>query len=382
MSQPFDALTPAERGLYDALRGEPLAQYLPSILADHADDNGQEYRAQLLRQDPRAALYELLRNRALTDEECAQVVREPAGDTVRRVSALLGTPQHEGEPRLLDDQGNLDVQHLHEQYDFQVALLASLDLLEDRKGHLGITGIDGRFHPLPVMPQIEAALTTKRLHRKLRQGFNQLLLVPFALPLKRLLGAWGENLLRNEHLLQPYGGLNREEPVCVPEGDFGLHHGQGPDEDGCLVYFPERFEQDHGGRTKADLLAAAPATGWDVLLVEGGLPNILRPGEGQTVGGRAQIEAGRSPQEDLASLPGGEAGWTPEIYIAAFLTSLERSGQALDTKTVTYLLGSYIPAPACVPGAGWFPEGRQAALDGVLGDSGPNIGARAAVRVV
>ncbi|MCI0457793.1 MAG: hypothetical protein L0Z62_12565 [Gemmataceae bacterium] len=376
MPQPFDALTPAEQGLYDALRGEPLAPYLPSLLADHADDNGKDYRAELLRHFPRAALYELLRNRALTDEECAQAVRDPGGDTARRVSALLGVPRQQL-PDLRTPEG------VRQQYDFQRTLLASLGLLELHDGQTGITAIDGQFYPLPALPQIEAALSTKRLQQKIAQGFDQLLLVPFGLTLGSLLDAWRGALRRNEHLLEVYGGLDREQTsVWVWKGGYGPRDGQGPDEDGRLVYFPQRFAPDHGGQTRGMLLAADRG-GFDIVLVEGALAEIPLRGQGRTLAGRAQVETGRMPQEYLVSLPAGEVGWTPEIYIAASLTSLERGGRPLDAETLTYLTGAYLPAPGNVPSAYWSSDGRQAYLGRVV-PANSNLcgGARAAVRVV
>jgi hypothetical protein len=162
--------------------------------------------------------------------------------------------------------------------------------------------------------------------------------VPFALPLVRgngvgpsFVGAWEECLRRNEQRIE--GGLNRDRPVWMWEEGYDLRDGQGPDGDGRLVYLPKSFDQDHDGRTKAELLDADPLAAWQVLLIEGGLTNLPRRGRGTTVGGRPQIEAGRTQREYLASLPGDEAGWTPETYVTAFLTRLERTGDVLDVET-------------------------------------------------
>jgi hypothetical protein len=61
-----------------------------------------------------------------------------------------------------------------------------------------------------------------------------------------------------------------------------------------LVYFPQRFEEAHGGRTKEELLAADPTAAWQVLLVEG-MSDLPREGQGRVIGGRRQIETGRTP---------------------------------------------------------------------------------------
>jgi hypothetical protein len=148
------------------------------------------------------------------------------------------------------------------------------------------------------------------------------------------------------------------------------------------VYNPRSFNDDHGGRTKEELLAEGHR-GWDVLLVEGSIPNLPREGQGQTIGGRPQIECNRTPTEYLTDLRArGEIGLTPEAYMVQFLDTLERSGQVLDVETYTYLPGAFLPASRIVPGACWGPEGGQALL--YRDDPGsriPYLGVRAAVRV-
>jgi len=392
--RPLSALTPDEQRLYTAQGADPLAADRQQILADTAEEQGQEQRAALLRQT-RLSLLELLRGQALTEQESAQVavrihalltspaLGQQATAMERELSSALGGPQRGNDMlELLDPEGNLDIARLPEQYDFQVTLLASLDLLEYQSGHLGITGIDHHFHPLPPLSEIQRRLQTPALYQKVAQGFNLLVLVPFALPLKRLLDAWRQDLLRNEHLLQLHGGLNREESLWAWEEGFGLREGQGPDEDGRLIYTPQRFEADHGGHTKGQLLASK-ADGWQVLLTEGSLTNLPLAGQVQLIADRRQIEAGRTPREYLESLPQTEVGWTPETYIVAFLTHLERTGQPLDTETLTYLIGSYAPTSGLVPYADWNPWRRQAYLDGYHpGIDFPGSGGRVTVGVL
>jgi hypothetical protein len=377
MPRPLSALTKDERDLYGALAAEPLDTLTPHILADATKDEGDEQRSLLLRQT-RLPLLELLRGQSLTNDESDQVATriralvaspetQPHLDQERELSAALGPPHQQ---ETLDP---LNPENLRSQYDFQVTLLASLDLLEDHNGHRGITGIDHRFHLLPSLDVVQSRLATLALRRKVAQGFNQLLLIPFALPLQRLIEAWKRDLLRNEQMLGAHGGLDREEPVGV-WGGFD-------DED--LVYFPQHFAADHGGQTKEQLFSGDPFQAWQVLLTEGALTDIPRAGAGKTIAGRPQIEAGRTPRQYLAELPKDEVGWTPETYIAACCTALERTGRPLDVQTFSYLTGSYLPASGVVPFAYWRPGCRRARLGGnVPAFGGPGDGARPAVRVV
>jgi len=345
-----------------------------------------------------------LRARELTEEECGQIVGALrtllAADPVTLIqpmltkiesqfSALLGAP----DPcKALDPR---DPEHLRTQYDLQRSLLASMDVLEHDGNFQGITGINGKFYPLPTFEDIGNCFKNPAVRHKVGQGFNQLLLVPFALPLSCHLDAWRRNLLRNEHLLpQPtaprlYWEWRPVEPCIHWEPSvlrcgyyYNSPDGRGPDEDGRLVYAPRCFENDHGGRTKEQLLACAPSRGWHVLLIEGDRSELPREGEGQEIGGRAQIEAGSPFQHYLQSLPRGEVGWTPETYMWAFMTHLERTGQLLDTTAWTYLIGSYFPGLffsfSIARWSGWH---RQARLSEYVDVGDQQGGARTAVEI-
>ncbi len=165
---------------------------------------------------------------------------------------------------------------------------------------------------------------------------------------------------------------------------------EGADTDGRLVYGPMRFAEDHGGKTKQQMLAESPFPGWQVLLLEE-LRDIPRQGKGQTIAGRPQIEAGRSPRQYLELLQttpyAHEQGLTPEVWQAHFLGHLtETDGEVLDDYTsgsACYLTGAYFPSSRIVPCAHWGPVFRRAHLGGRdPGYGHPDDGARAAVRVI
>jgi hypothetical protein len=299
----------------------------------------------------------------------------------RQLQELVAHPEdtaafrHQYE-RLVRGDVPLDPEHLDQtlrlQYDLQVRLLESLNLLEEEDDDRFLTAIDGKRYPLPAFEDVQARMQTPELQTKLRQGFDTLLLVPFGLPLERFTEALREGLKRNAGTLRGVGAFNQNDPLWMWD-----QYQREP-----LAYDPRSFTDDHGGKTKEQLLAEGHR-GWDVLLVEGGLQNLPRVSQGQTIGGRPQIECNRTPTQYLTDLRlRGESGLTPEAYVLQFLDTLERRGQVLDIQTFSSLTGSFLPASRDVPGAFWDPQGGQAILDwDDLGDRGPGIGVRAAVRV-
>ncbi len=254
------------------------------------------------------------------------------------------------------------------QYDLQRRLLASVHLL-DPEG--GITAVDGKHYPLPAFDDILTRLESPDLHRKLTQGFDTLLLVPFGLSVERFFTAWCAGLRRNGLALRTVGQCNQAEPLSV----WGGYRTQ------PLVYEPHSFTARHGARTKEQLLATEHR-GVDVLLVEGALPDLPRAGQGRSIGGRPQLACGRSPRAYLRALPAGEVGLTPEAYVMHSLDALERRGQVLDFQTASYLLGAYLPASRHAPVACWSPGDGRAGMGGHDPEFRlPDNGARAAVRV-
>lgn len=231
--------------------------------------------------------------------------------------------------------------------------------------------VDGELYLPPAFGDILARTRTPATQKKIAQGFDTLLLVPFGLSLHRLIDAWCAGLLRTRGRVPELSSLHGRAPVWVSE--------QYQRE--TLVYGPTSFGTDHGGRTKADLLRQE-GRGWEVLLVEG-MTELPREGAVKTVGGRRQLECGRMPAECLRELRGDEIGWTPEAYIVRSLDALARSGNVLDLRTFTYLTGAYLPSSHFVPNAYWNPIDGQASLNarwpgGIRHGDG---GVRAAVRV-
>ena len=259
------------------------------------------------------------------------------------------------------------------QYDLQVRRMVSLGLVEEDEdsGERSLTAIDGRRYPLPSFDDVLARMQTPEVQQKLSQGFDTLLLVPFGLDLLQLIEAWRHGLRKNAGRVGDLRNLNQRTPVRTWD-EY---------QSDSLVYDPQHFAPEHGGRTKSEILREE-GRGWEVLLVEGGLLELPREGQGKRLGGRGQLECGRTVQEYLAFMPEGEVGWTPETYIIRFLDALERSGIVLDRETYSLLTGAYVPSSRYVPRAFWDPGRGLALLDGEWPGIGyDRAGARAAVRV-
>lgn len=355
------------------------------VMADYLDDHGQSARAAIFRAVVSTRRHETAAGIAAPDRyPVGRVASEGWALIAPEVEELAAAPENTPAFRarlegLLRGDVPLAPECLEAtlrlQYDLQVRLLASLNLLDERDGELWITAIDGQRYPLPVFEDVLARMQTPKIERKLTQGFDTFLLVPSGLPLERITAASRQGLRRNAATFFGVGAFNE-----IDLFHNANHWGQYPDEP--LMYDPRSFTADHGGRTKEELLRDE-GRGWDILLVEGALQNVPRTSEGREIGGRRQLECGAITHEYLAQLHDrGEAGLTPEAYGVAFLDALERRGQVLDTRNFCFLLGAFQPSAYNVPGASWSPVYGRLILDmSTLERRDMFTGVRGAVRV-
>ncbi len=311
---------------------------------------------------------------------------------------------------------------VREQYERQRTIMARLDILEPLKdGNLGIKGIDGQEYPLPTYQEVSKRMVEKKekLGTKVDQGFVKLLLVPFGMPLDKLVGIYKAALQKhfdeNKLFYTKKDPHDTGEPL-VPITQ--LHATEGPlwawdqyngaDTNGKLVYYPKEFSAtNHGAKTKANILADG-TQGFTIRFLED-MPNIPRQGQGKTVGSsghermqldtagtsiQSHIEVGQTtpnPHEYLKALHTekqyeDEEGMTPEEQIMYALTHLEETDQIIDdyqgNGSISYQLGAYFPSSEDVPYADWNRDVHRAYLyrndPGLRSD---NCGARSAVGV-
>lgn len=260
---------------------------------------------------------------------------------------------------------------------------------EGKKGDL-MSSRELRNHAPGAGDLIEALKERPELLRKIGQGFTNVELVPFGLSPEALSKPLGKAILHYHRLGKLRStdrttlAVNESEPVWLWNGYSGAGAG------GDVVYFPTHFHKtDHGGKTKKEILESSKFPGWQMLLTEN-LSNIPRKGEGKTIGGRAQIEANRTPNEYHALLQSQaydlETGGTPESWQARVMTHLAQTdGEFID---------DYQSGSACNLSAAWFlssgdvasafwARGFRKALVGRsdLGRREPDAGARFEVRV-
>lgn len=323
-----------------------------------------------------------------------------------------------------------------QQYAEQLDILKRVGVLTPLStGEEGIVGIDGKEYPPPTAEAIaEYMLKNPELYsRKISQGFTQLLLVPFARPVRKQL-----NVLHNtiEDHFVPEG--EEDSAVRIHRGirspslqtrlfdslGRGLGIDGSPiklnalDKEGSSIFHQENVEdymlyepvQDetnvvdltYTGRHKKDILAdsaVTPFPGWRVVWVEN-FQNVPAPGEEKTIHDRTQITTDFPFPWYLVKLCTeeqyqDESGMTMDDWIQFFITNLEKTNEVVDDQKAANLIGNFFSADVSilvgVPGA-FFNTRRIHSLGYLIGSlnfykadlaSGASIkdGARTVVRV-
>ena len=264
------------------------------------------------------------------------------------------------------------------EYDRQYRILNRLGLLDilPKSGEAGIIGIDSKEYPIPTKEALEQEIKRNREAYKVKfaQGFTQIQLTPFAIPLDNLINTL-ETSLKAHHKQGKLLGT-KENPEA-PDEPLELAADQlmsvwdewrGSDKDGSCVYHPTSFDQTkHNGHTKAEILkaqAGLPLAGWNVLMVEPN-KNIPRRNQGKTIGKRKQLETNKKPTEYLKLLQTdpqyqNEQGLTNEDWLIEFLIHLEENNQVIDDwkgkGSACYLTGSFKPSSRYL-GIGYWNRG-------------------------
>lgn len=307
--------------------------------------------------------------------------------------------------------------NLMSQYESERNVLEASHILETLPGgERGIKGIDGKPYPMPTYQEVRNLIREKKavFEKKADQGFGKLLIVPFGMKLDDLITKYRQLLLAHyADMPDPADPAKRitdprrtklfatKENDTDPDVPLDLDTNQpvwawdkynGADMDGTLVYDPKEFRENHGGKTKTDILKETQgkiSPAWRIIFVESN-PVIPRATKGKEVGGRRQLEANQTPNDYLAKIGRGayehESGTTPEEWLMEAISILEEKNQAIDDwqglGSIAYLTGAYFPASDLVPGARWSRGVRQASLNRLdPRGSGESVGARSVVRV-
>ena len=291
----------------------------------------------------------------------------------------------------------LTQEEVKKQYLVEIETLRTAGVLERlRSGQEGIRGIDNKEYAVPSLETILAQMAEKQeiLSAKIDQGFNKLLLVPFAKDLGTLINSTKERILahKSANKLQGTNGDSLDLDTATPIWVWDKY--QNADKVGELVYDVKEYStENHGGKTKNQILAEPSSTpGWQIMLTED-LPDIPRKDSPntKTLGGRKQIEAGQSPAAYLAAqksdpVYSNETFHNPESWLTYFLTHLEKTNQVIDdyqgNGSLRYLGNAYFPSSGGVPGGYWYRDYLRAGLDGSRpGRVADSCGVGSAVRV-
>ena len=205
---------------------------------------------------------------------------------------------------------------------------------------------------------------------KMNRGFVRLQPVPIGAPLSGYLTAVEDGLRQyaKEKRLRATDGTVLQLDDNQPMRKWDAYNGA--DIDGSLVYEPVQLTTEgHGGKTKTQLIAERGPM--QVLLTEN-LRDIPREGKGVTIGGRPQIEAGKTANRYLQMAGKGpyelESPYALETELAHVLTHLhETGGEVLDdyrSGSGAYCPGTWLPAHGLVPFVCFFRDVGQLSVVG------------------
>lgn len=253
----------------------------------------------------------------------------------------------EGPPPINKTEGESDfdleewlANEFSRQYDEQAKMLNELniiDLLPEKQGEMGFVGIDGEEYVIPSKEVIadEIRRNSEKYETKIKQGFTELVLVPFATSISRLAETMKDQILEHFKRGEVFGSVEQEVELDE-ENSLIIYWGE--EDDRGISYYPRKFDaQDHQGKTKQQILDQSKESdlrGWNILLMED-LPKLPWPNKGQTIGGRKQIESGKRPQEYLQLLESDpqyqhEQGLTPEDWVIIFIKYLKKENRVID----------------------------------------------------
>jgi hypothetical protein len=279
---------------------------------------------------------------------------------------------------------------LTKQYDTQRDTFQQIGLLEKKEGILGMEAVDGTFYPFPTLEEVHQRLREKQtlVEQKEKQGFKKLCIVPFGMSLQQLTETLKKTLLAHYHDMPDPSDPKKRIPDPTTTklwstNTDGTKEALKLDKDNPLYvldqyqeknisYFPAAYDQDeakHGGQTKQALLKQNQA--FHILLLEN--TPIPRQGNGATVGGRPQIEAGKTPREYLKLLQEdplyqGEQGLTPEAWITQFLLTLHTKNEVIDdylgNGSLNYNLAAYFQDSGVISYGCWNRGVAQARMYG------------------
>ncbi len=245
---------------------------------------------------------------------------------------------------------------IEKQYESQIEILRQAGLMEAWPSiGEGITGINSKTYKVPPLESILGKITLKKdfFLEKYRQGFNKLVLVPFAKSLESFMNLIEAKILASHQegkLLGSDGKPTMLNKNTIISGRSNLN---AMDINNWMFYYPKEYSSSHEGKTKFDIINPdfSETAGWEIMLIQD-QPQI--PAASQTPS-EYLFELQTNPDKQ------SEVPITPELWLSYFLTHLVETNQVLDelpadsiaTSGFRYINGVYFPSSISIPYTCW-----------------------------
>ena len=233
---------------------------------------------------------------------------------------------------------------LKDQWASQVKMLNEAGVLEllPESQELGIIGIDGQEYAIPSYEQILGRITQGKaeiLENQTENGYKQLILTPFAMPLRQLCklveGSFKKVLSENQ-VVDAYGSDER-----INSDNFIEDNGNILDSDinGEMVYYPNS-DDSKDGLTKIDCIKENG--GWEIDFIAKEPQKYIQD----------------INKQKKAMVHGGVRGLTLESWLTQSMNFFQNEKKFSDYLEPCLLAGSSLREKRTIPAA-WFADNRS-----------------------
>ncbi len=221
---------------------------------------------------------------------------------------------------------------LKEQWESQIKILNEVGILEilPESQELGIIGIDQKEYPIPNYEDILNKITQEQadlVTQKTEQGFNKLILVPFAKSLQETIELYARLLVQKKHEKTLVGAENEEFDLDINNPIVDMTKND------SLFYIPSNGKRF----TKSEFLVSEMRyPGWQVALIEDSPVPFEKDSDKKEYGYKQpngdlvrdwshQLKLMKENESYI-----GEEEISPEAWLAYAITNLKEKNQQID----------------------------------------------------